>query len=588
VGRFADDPGAVLDGFSDAIVVVDDRLVITSANVAAANLVGAASPDDLVGHSGIEWVHEPDRIDAVERLALLASRSQPSPVSLRIARVDGALIWVEITGALVSAPGRKPAIALGLRNVDWRHAADLDAARVVHRSHVLVSNALHLQATNPSNLSGVLDAVVDGIGSVVAASVVMIHEVDADGSTLTLRARWLHPSATAGERPTPPPSSVPLDRIPNWINALNSGRRSIELGSDTHGIQAELHRVDPALVDGYTFAFLPGERLLGALTVGFADRPHLSSDEHDLLEQSARSISVALQRVRNQQALAESEAMFRDLFEGSSAIMYLVDPVTLRLVDANEAATKFYGYPRDSMTGMNLHELTFHTRAELAEVVDRVRAGGTTVIDERQRLAGGEERVVEIHSTPMRLGSRILDLAIVQDVTEARRAVAHLERLASIDDLTGAYNRRRFAELVREEIDRAERYGHPFCVLMLDLDHFKAVNDQFGHLAGDSLLQAFGDEVSALLRASDRLGRMGGEEFAILLPETTLDDAAAMAERIRAATEVLTVAGIEAPPCTVSIGGTAWQPGDTSDDLFARSDRKLYLAKQAGRNRFEA
>lgn len=587
MGSFADDPGAILDGFSDAVVVVDDRLIITSANIAAANLIGAPSAEDLIGHSGIEWVHEPDRIDAVERLAALAARRQSSPVSLRLARLDGKMVWVEITGAVVTTSSGKAGIVLGLRNVDWRHAADLDAARVVRRSHVLVSTALDLQTAVAADLPDVLDAVTGGIGSVVNATVVSVHEVAPDRANLVLRSRWTDPThldaATKGA-----PASVPLSQIPNFVNALNSGRSSIELGADRHGISAELARVDPVLADGYTFAFQPGERLLGALTVGFTSAAHLSSDEHDFLERSASSIGVALHRIRIQQALLESEAMFRDLFEGSSAIMYLIDPTNLRLVDANEAAARFYGYPRETMAGMNLHEITFHSRADLAQIVDDVRAEGTTVIDERQRLSGGEERLVEIHSTPMRLGSRVLDLAIVQDVTEARRAVAHLQRLASTDDLTGAYNRRRFVQLVEDEIDRGERYDHPFSLLMLDLDHFKGVNDEHGHLAGDALLQEFTAQAKSLLRGTDRFGRMGGEEFGILLPETDLAEAETMAERVRIATEKLTIDEIDTPPCTVSIGGAQWQKGENADALFARADRMLYRAKRAGRNRFEA
>ncbi len=586
MGPFTDDPVEVLRGISDAIVVVDDRLLITAANKAAANLVGVEAPEVLIGQSGLEWVHEPDRIDAVERLALLAARRQSSPVSLRIARADGALVWVEITGGLISSGDRTLGIALGIRNVNWRHAADLDAARVVRRAHVLVSNTLDLQMATNMNLNEVLSAVLGGVGPAVRATTVLVHEVDVDGATLALRARWV--SDKAPHRDVAVASGIALRHIPNWVNALNSGRRTITLGTQVPGLGTELARIDPSLTTGYTFGFIPGERLLGALTVGFDEAPDLSSDEHDFLERTADSISVSLHRLRNQQALVESEAMFRDLFERSSAIMYLVDPESLALVEVNAAAARFYGYPRSAMTNMELHRITFRTRAELEAAIAEVRAEGTTVIEERQRLADGSERLVEIHSTPMRLGSRVLDLAIVQDTTEARQAMAHLERLASIDDLTGISNRRRLLELVDEELDRAERYGHGFCVLMLDLDHFKDVNDRYGHQAGDALLQAFSAEVAGLLRSSDRFGRMGGEEFAILLPETDLAEAAVMAERIRAATGELTIPTIAVPPCTVSIGGAAWQQGDTTDTLLARADHHLYAAKAAGRNRFEA
>src|SRR5690606_33461521 len=112
------------------------------------------SPTELIGTSGLEWVNEPDRIDATERLAALTAKEGPAPVSLRLVRRDGSLVWVEITGA--SIPGSTHFV-LGLRNVDWRHEADLDAARVVRRSHALVMAALSLQSAPPGELDSRLD-----------------------------------------------------------------------------------------------------------------------------------------------------------------------------------------------------------------------------------------------------------------------------------------------------------------------------------------------------------------------------------------------------------------------------------------------
>lgn len=584
LSSFADDPGVVLDVFSDAVVVADERLIITSANVAAANLVLLDSPEELVGTSGLDWVHEPDRPDATERLAALTAKAGPAPVALRLVRKDGSKVWVEITGAALPGGNR---FVLGIRNVDWRHEADLDAARVVRRSHALVMAALALQSAPPSELDDRLDEVVASLGHSIGARFVVIHEVEPDGAAIARRARWVNARASQSDEIALP--VVPLRSIPNWVTVLNSSGQAVVPTVEHPAFVHELRRIEPSFEAGFSIALAPEDRLIGSLTVGLEPGVELSSDELDFLARCAQVVGVALQRVRSQVALMESEAMFRDLFESSSAIMYLVDPESLNLVEANEAAARFYGYGRDEMAGMALHKLTVHTAEELAEVVDRVRAEGTTVIDERQVLKGGEERLVEIHSTPMRLGNRILDLAIVQDVTEQRRALERLERLATTDDLTGVLTRRRFLELVGEEIGRSERYGRELTLLMLDLDHFKAINDNYGHLAGDRVLVAFTDECRRHLRATDRFARMGGEEFALLLPETGSEEAGALAERIRAAVEQLDVPGAGgSPPCTVSIGGAQWEQGLSVDALFARADRKLYLAKQRGRNRYEA
>ncbi len=585
---FADDPGTVLAAFSDAVVVVDSHMVVTSVNEAALNLVGASDPAELIGRLGTDWVHEPDRLDAGERLGAIVSGGGGQPASLRLVRKDGSLVWVEATGAMVPTDG-PTRVALSFRNVDWRHAADLDAARVVHRSHTLVTAALLLQSPPPGGVGEALDAIVDGIGSAVGASVVTVHEVDPNESSMALRSRWLSPrrAHTAGSLPT---RTVPLEQIPNWVNALNSPRASVELADDPTAAQAELLRLEPAIGEGISLALKPQGRLLGALTIGRFGPDRLSSDERDFLDRAAEIIGVALERRRSERDVVESEAMFRDLFENNSAVMYIVDPVSLRLVDANPAASRFYGYPRASMAGKDLHELTVHSRSELVELIQSVRSGGsTTIIDEQQQLSTGEIRTVEIHATPIRLGRRVLDLAIVQDVTEQRRALERLERLASTDDLTGALNRRRFLEAVAEEITRTERYGHDLSLLMLDLDHFKAINDRWGHLAGDSALVAFADVCHRHLRGSDRFARMGGEEFALLLPETDLVAARAIGERIRAATEQLEVGEAdEQAPLTVSIGGAQWAEGWVPDTLFASADRALYRAKQQGRNRVES
>ncbi len=161
-----------------------------------------------------------------------------------------------------------------------------------------------------------------------------------------------------------------------------------------------------------------------------------------------------------------------------------------------------------------------------------------------------------------------------------------LEFQASHDSLTGTFARGAFLDLLGKEIERARRHGRPLSLLMLDLDHFKAVNDRHGHLVGDRVLGEFAGRVGSLLRRPDVFGRYGGEEFAVMLPETPLEDALLVAERIRAA-----VAGDQAPglpACTVSIGVAEWCAGRDTDGLLAESDAALYAAKRGGRDRVAA
>jgi diguanylate cyclase (GGDEF)-like protein len=166
----------------------------------------------------------------------------------------------------------------------------------------------------------------------------------------------------------------------------------------------------------------------------------------------------------------------------------------------------------------------------------------------------------------------------------SERVRSEFEHLATHDGLTGALTRRALLDLADQEMRRWQRYQQPFSMLMLDVDHFKQINDNHGHLVGDAVLRDVVAKMGHALRGSDRLGRYGGEEFLVLMPGTDLAAARAVAERIAAT--VRESPGLSGGPrCTVSIGITAMQPGDTRfDQLLARADAALYGAKASGRD----
>lgn len=166
-----------------------------------------------------------------------------------------------------------------------------------------------------------------------------------------------------------------------------------------------------------------------------------------------------------------------------------------------------------------------------------------------------------------------------------KRMNAVLERLARTDPLTDLPNRTRLNDLFRREVDRAKRYRRPFSIVILDIDNFKRVNDEHGHLAGDRTLQAFAVVVRDNVRGADTVGRWGGEEFLVLCPETTAEEAAQLAERLRAATRTKPFEGGRRH--TVSAGVAAFREGDDLDALLNRADTALYRAKNAGRDRVE-
>jgi len=173
-----------------------------------------------------------------------------------------------------------------------------------------------------------------------------------------------------------------------------------------------------------------------------------------------------------------------------------------------------------------------------------------------------------------------------------RQLTEAVERIGSVavrDDLTGLYNRRFLLEFLGRETARTQRSGGAFSVCLLDIDEFKSVNDSFGHAAGDAVLKHFGAVAGTGLRSADILGRLGGEEFLVVLPDTDIQGAIESAERIRRAVQASTFPGLPAGRhLTVTAGIARSTPNESASVLLARADRALYEGKAAGRNRVVA
>jgi diguanylate cyclase (GGDEF)-like protein len=170
-----------------------------------------------------------------------------------------------------------------------------------------------------------------------------------------------------------------------------------------------------------------------------------------------------------------------------------------------------------------------------------------------------------------------------------RQSLRTIQQMAIHDELTGAFNRHHLNELLEIERSRCIRSGEEFSVCILDVDHFKRVNDTLGHLAGDLVLKHFASEVKKSLRTIDNFGRFGGEEFLLVLPRTNIEQARLCAERIRRMTEELAFPGLDRNfSITSSFGIAQYRPGEDLKDMLSRADTALYKAKHAGRNRVES
>jgi diguanylate cyclase (GGDEF)-like protein len=170
---------------------------------------------------------------------------------------------------------------------------------------------------------------------------------------------------------------------------------------------------------------------------------------------------------------------------------------------------------------------------------------------------------------------------------QLEKSYAALQETASRDGLTGLFNRRELDSKLGEELARCKRYGHALSLLLVDLDHFKVINDSYGHPAGDKVLRGIADIIRGPARRSDVVARYGGEEFAVIMPETEKSGAQVFAERIRLAVAGHTFSIDNKPPLNVTVSvGVAGFPGDAGTDaaLIAAADSALYDAKRAGRD----
>jgi len=183
-------------------------------------------------------------------------------------------------------------------------------------------------------------------------------------------------------------------------------------------------------------------------------------------------------------------------------------------------------------------------------------------------------------------GTVVLE-GIVLDISDRKTLENELEEMATRDPLTGLFNRREMSRVLEEELDRARRYQRPMAVLWVDFDHFKDVNDTFGHAAGDSVLRSISRLLLGSVRSVDAIGRFGGEEFVIVLPEMDIEEAQDTAERLRrkVAEKPQPLGNGQEVPLTISVGVAVYPDhGQTAPTLCAAADKAMYLAKERGRN----
>lgn len=297
------------------------------------------------------------------------------------------------------------------------------------------------------------------------------------------------------------------------------------------------------------------------------------------------------ERKQAEEALRFSEEKFRTIAQTAVDAIISADG-SGDILFWNMSAQKIFGYAEDEIIGRSLSLLMPERyREDHQKGIERVMATGESKYFGRfTEMHGlrkdGSEFPLELSVAMWKVDKEIYFSAIIRDITKRKKLENELEKNATTDMLTQAFNRAKFNEIIKLEIERVKRYAHPLSMIMFDIDYFKHVNDQHGHTVGDSILKALTQVVKENLREIDALVRWGGEEFTIIAPETRLERAKVLAERIRVAVEnyPFEIVG----RITISLGVTQFRKQDTEDTFITRTDDALYTAKRRGRNRTEA
>ncbi len=283
-----------------------------------------------------------------------------------------------------------------------------------------------------------------------------------------------------------------------------------------------------------------------------------------------------------QSKLDDKDVMFRNFSEE------LPDGVILfrsHIIYSNPAFEKFVKYTGMELKKMELFDL-IHSSAkeEFIQSLQVPMRKKSNAFEAIIQLKTKNDSVVwaKVKTKVIQFEGQETYLSIISNMVKEQTEIKKLSKMAYYDTLTTIYNRRKFNEVLAEEVQRSKRYNHTLTALFFDIDHFKKINDTYGHDCGDEVLKQLAEEVKNHIRSSDCFARWGGEEFIILLPETSLDNAIKMAEHLRSS--IAAVHFDKVPQVTISLGVTALKVTERVNSFLKRLDNALYKAKASGRN----
>ncbi len=550
--------------------------------------------------------------------AILQTRGPPALciVELTMANVDGFRLLAEMRDLRPRVPAIVVSAFAELRESAWKQRAalsialvlntDLDLAPVRHAIRAALGRSevaprppapnrdpkdeqLRLARLHASGLatapdrSAALDALVAEIAAAFGVDAAMCTVLGEERELLV--AHHGLQGRTVVERGTAREAGIAR----HVVDALG-GEALVVRDAHSHPTFAETALVREGVVRG--FAGVPlaaGDgTVLGALCLLHGQPLELDQGQVFALHGLARRVSGELELMRSPHARdGVSQARFA-IAHFTAVLEHLDQPVCLwgpagRLMLANPSLARLFGVDAQALVRLDREGFAdlLGQRTDDQEFVDAFRSQPTkaVVAHEEVLLAGNAPRTFRWSTKPLALPDGTGQLDVWLDITAERE----LARAALTDSLTGLANRRGAQLATRRELARALRHRGPLSFLLVDIDHFKRVNDTRGHAVGDEVIVGVAKALHSTLRESDVAARWGGEEFLAVLPDTDLRSARAIAERVRAAVEASEcVAGLRV---TVSIGAAELVDGEHVEGTIGRADAALYKAKDAGRNR---
>ena len=282
---------------------------------------------------------------------------------------------------------------------------------------------------------------------------------------------------------------------------------------------------------------------------------------------------------------AKFNLIFDNIYDLAYVTEFTDDAVPKHFTEVNDMALKKLGYSKNEFLKLSHLNIINATNEDILNMMKLLFEKGTMTYTTEIKTKDGKIIPFEVTSRIYKnKNQHPIGVCIARDITDRLRLEKELKKLSELDPLTGAYNRNKYKEIIRKEIDRSKRYGYPLSLIMIDADFFKEINDKYGHATGDEVLKDIVSLIMKNIRSGDYLIRWGGEEFLIIAPYASLNNAYMIAEKLRVQAELnyFSAKGIR---ITLSFGIAELMENENETPLIKRADNALYKAKNSGRNK---